>query len=185
MKTGKSAIWPKSGPNLNSCSIKSTTAGLLYNDFGGKGGKKGGSVQHKASFFFFFYILCLSEQLVWTLVASAGKNFPLFFPKFYFDGHAFTTLLLRSACVSGCPFFQFPNRVVPSDEPELEFSSSSQAMKVPSQAGTLQFSSWNRADNISKNSQFLTYLSQVFQELQLFWIIEYNVTKRLSCSVGP
>ena len=76
----------------------------------GKGGKKGGSVQHKASFFFFFYILCLSEQLVWTLVASAGKNFPLFFPKFYFDGHAFTTLLLRSDCVTGCfgrPFFNF------------------------------------------------------------------------------
>ena len=34
MKTGKSAIWPKSGPNHNSCSIKSPTAGLLYNDFG-------------------------------------------------------------------------------------------------------------------------------------------------------
>ena len=79
----------------------------------GKGGKKGGSVQHKASFFFFFYILCLSEQLVWTLVASAGKNFPLFFPKFYFDGHAFTTLLLRSDCVKGCLgrlcIFQFPD----------------------------------------------------------------------------
>ena len=34
MKTGKSAIWPKSSPNLNSCSIKTPPAGLLYNDFG-------------------------------------------------------------------------------------------------------------------------------------------------------
>ena len=33
MKAGKSAIWFKSSPNLNSCSIKSPTAGLLYNDF--------------------------------------------------------------------------------------------------------------------------------------------------------
>ena len=32
MKAGKSAIWPKSSPKLNSCS-KSPTAGLPYNDF--------------------------------------------------------------------------------------------------------------------------------------------------------
>ena len=37
MKAGKSAIWPKSSPNLNSCSIKISqrcNAELLYNDFG-------------------------------------------------------------------------------------------------------------------------------------------------------
>ena len=50
----------------------------------------------------------------------------------------------------------------------------------PSRAGALQFSSWNRADNISKNSKFSTYLPQVFQELQLFWIIECKITKTLA-----
>ena len=37
-------------------------------------------------------------------------------------------------------------RVTSSDEPELEFSGSSQAMKFPSRAGALLFSSWNRAE---------------------------------------
>ena len=33
MKAEKLAIRPKSSPNLNSCSIKPPTVGLLYNDF--------------------------------------------------------------------------------------------------------------------------------------------------------
>ena len=77
-----------------------------------------------------------------------------------------------------------------SDEPELEFSSSSWAelwrFRAEPSWGTSIFElklSGNRADNISKNSKFLTYLSQVFQELQLFWIIECKVTKLFSWHV--
>ena len=99
------------------------------------------------SWLFYYLRVSFSRSLFDTLHTSTVGW--IFFFILYHQGSFITTWTRRGGrgsveSLRGVTL----QRVDSSDEFELEFSSSSRAMKVPSRAGALQFSSWNRADNM-------------------------------------